>query len=157
VAEAWRGCSCALGGEDSVEAEVQLVQGVIDLMVSREGTLLRMLVPEQREDEDVVLIINPNYNFTVPGDGTSDGTSKPAGTSDDGARRQGTAARGRRRASTASSSDSDGTSTEEGADDSADPEDLVDEHGRLLVSQSTASGDYWEAELGPEPCDPNVY
>jgi hypothetical protein len=173
---AWCGCRGVLEGEGAVEARVDLTRRVIGVMVQQEGTLVEREL-ERGEGEERVLLINTSHpDFTVPGaNGTpaapaasapaktatrqkrlSDGTSKPAGTSDDGARRQGTAARGRRRASTASSSDSAGTSTEEGAD-SADPEDLVDEHGRLLVSQSTASGDYLEDELGPDPYDPYVH
>jgi hypothetical protein len=142
---------------------------VIVVMVHREGTLVER-VPERGEGEERVRVY-----VTVPGGDAapaasgpakkatrqkrlSDGTPKPAVTSNDGtaARRQGTAARGRRRASTASSSDGAGTSTEGGAD-SSDPEDLLDEDGRLKEPQSEASRGYRQDEWGPEPCDPRVF
>lgn len=53
-------------------AEIQLLQKVISVMVSREGTLVEMQVPERRTGEtceehvlrrekERILIVNPNY------------------------------------------------------------------------------------------------
>lgn len=53
-------------------AEIQLIQRVIHVMLSRHGTLVEMRVPERhagegreeyavRKEKERVLIINPNY------------------------------------------------------------------------------------------------
>jgi hypothetical protein len=169
---AWCGCRGALEGEGAVAAEVHLLKNVIGVMVQREGTLLERDLPGMEGEERVLLINTSHPDFTVPGANAAPAAlaapAAPAASApakkatrqtrlSDCARRQGTAARGRRRASTASSSDGAGTSTEEGlrvGADSADPEDLVDEHGRLLVFQSEDSGGYLEDELGPESPNP---
>ena len=55
-----------------MHAEIQLMQEVIQVMVSREGTLVEMQVPERKAGEgrqeyiirrakERVLIINPNF------------------------------------------------------------------------------------------------
>jgi hypothetical protein len=76
-AEAWRGCRGALDGEEAVLAEVGLMEKVIAVMVGREGSLVEMQAPEQREGEEDwrfqvrrarerVLIVNPNYHLEEP-------------------------------------------------------------------------------------------
>jgi hypothetical protein len=73
-AEACCGCRGALAGQDAVVAEVELMQKVIGTMVEREGTLVVMQVPAQREGEEReayvvrkekerVLILNPSYRM----------------------------------------------------------------------------------------------
>jgi hypothetical protein len=66
-AEACCGCRGALAGQDTVVAEVQLMQKVIAVMVNNEGTLVEMQVPEQRKEKERVLMINPNYYMEVLG------------------------------------------------------------------------------------------
>lgn len=67
-----RACRNAITGEPQVVSEIQLMQKVIQVMVSREGTLVEMQVPERRAGEgrqefivrrekERVLIINPNF------------------------------------------------------------------------------------------------
>jgi hypothetical protein len=74
---AWRGCRGALDRQDAVEAEVQLMQRVIAVMVRHEGTLMEMHQLERRQDEEPaayqarrererVLIINSSYYLEVP-------------------------------------------------------------------------------------------
>ena len=61
-----------MDGQEAVVAEIQLLQKVIHVMVTREGTLVEMQVPERRADEtrqehilrkekERILVINPNY------------------------------------------------------------------------------------------------
>ena len=65
-------CRNAIKDEKEVHAEIQLMQEVIQVMVSREGTLVEMQVPERKAGEgrqeyiirrakERVLIINPNF------------------------------------------------------------------------------------------------
>jgi hypothetical protein len=65
----WRGCRGALGGQDAVKAEVQLMKRAIDL---------EMRVPERGEGEERVLLINPSCNFAVPGANAAPAASAPA-------------------------------------------------------------------------------
>jgi hypothetical protein len=77
-AEAWRGCRGALNGLDAVQAETQLTDKVIAVMVGRGGTLVEMQAPKRHEGEEWHwqyqvrkaqergLIINPNYHLEEP-------------------------------------------------------------------------------------------
>jgi hypothetical protein len=49
----------ALGGQDAVQAEVQLMERVIAVMVGRVGTLVAVQVRERGEGEECVLVIKP--------------------------------------------------------------------------------------------------
>lgn len=65
-------CRGKLQGQEEVVAEIQLLQRVIHVMLSRHGTLVEMRVPGRaagegreeyavRKEKERVLIINPNY------------------------------------------------------------------------------------------------
>jgi hypothetical protein len=65
-------CRNALSSQEEVVAEIQLMQRVIHVMLSREGTLVEMRVPQRRANEsrqeyvvrmekERVLVINPNF------------------------------------------------------------------------------------------------